>query len=161
MNKPSGDSGQQPAEAVAFVPVHPRSGPLWMDTYPAGDPADGRSPHYPRMPLYTAKPTAFPNARTLAAALWRDWMTNEQADGLGADIHRWLLAYAALSDPPPAIDIGKLRELYDAAGKGFHISETCGPDGKYWHVSKFPGMASLHAFVDAWTDVMRDMRGAK
>jgi len=68
---------------------------------------------------------------------------------------------ALYTAPPPAIDIGKLRELYNAAGKGFHISETCGQDGKYWYVSKFPDMASLHAFVDAWTAVMRDMRDAK
>lgn len=39
--------------AVAFVPVHPKLGPLWGDTYPAGDAADGRSPHYERMPLFT------------------------------------------------------------------------------------------------------------
>ena len=41
------------AGAVAFVPVHPKNGPLWGDTYPRGDAADGRSPNYERMPLFT------------------------------------------------------------------------------------------------------------
>lgn len=43
------------AEVVAFVPLHPRSGPLWMDTYPAGsDTSERRSPNYARMALYPA-----------------------------------------------------------------------------------------------------------
>lgn len=39
--------------------------------------------------------------------------------------------------------------FYDASAKGFHISETCGPDGKYHAVSKFQTLADLHAFEDA------------
>ena len=43
-------------EAVAFVPLHPRNGPLWSDTYPTGS-EWGRSTNYERMPLY-AHPAA-------------------------------------------------------------------------------------------------------
>jgi len=85
----------------------------------------------------------------------------QPAEAVAGEFHECPHCKGWSRTPPPAIDIGKLRELYDAAGKGFHISETCGPDGKYWHVSKFPDMASLHAFVDAWTAVMRAMRDAK
>lgn len=52
----------------------------------------------------------------------------------------------------------ELSELYEAASKGFHISETCGPDKKYWHVSKFQTMAELHAFEDAWRKAMISVR---
>ncbi len=45
---------QQPA---AFVPVHPRQGPLWSDTIAAGSDLQ-RSENYPRMPLYAAPPQA-------------------------------------------------------------------------------------------------------
>jgi hypothetical protein len=50
--------------------------------------------------------------------------------------------------------------LYAAASKGFHVSETCGPDGKYWHVSKFPSMDDLFAFEDAWRKTMIAARDA-
>lgn len=42
-----------------------------------------------------------------------------------------------------------VQAFYDAAAKGFHISEASGLDGKYWHVSKFKTLADLHAFEDA------------
>jgi hypothetical protein len=45
-------------------------------------------------------------------------------------------------------------DLYRSASKGFHTSESCGPDGKYEHVSKFQSLADLHAFTDAWTKAM-------
>ena len=48
----------------------------------------------------------------------------------------------------------ELTDLYLAASKGFHISESCGPDNKYWHVSKFRSLEELHAFSDAWTKAM-------
>lgn len=45
-------------------------------------------------------------------------------------------------------------DLYRSASKGFHTSESCGPDGKYEHISKFQSLADLHAFADAWTKAM-------
>lgn len=49
----------------------------------------------------TARPSAcelgaVPSAETLSSALWRDWMTTEQADALGRDMHGWMQAHAAL-----------------------------------------------------------------
>lgn len=42
------------AEPAAFVPLHPRTGPLWAETYPADrDVSEARSSHYERRPLYT------------------------------------------------------------------------------------------------------------
>ena len=38
-------------EPVAWVPIHPRTGPLWSMT--TGSPDPERLPHYPLMPLYT------------------------------------------------------------------------------------------------------------
>lgn len=36
---------------VAWVPIHPRTGPLWSMT--TGSPDEERLPHYPLKPLYT------------------------------------------------------------------------------------------------------------
>lgn len=62
--------------------------------------------------------------------------------------------------PPAAAGVpdADLRALYDAASNGFHISETCGPDGKYHHVIKFRSMDLLHAYEDAWIKVMLAIR---
>ena len=38
-------------EPVAWVPIHPRTGPLWSMT--TGSPDEERLPHYPLKPLYT------------------------------------------------------------------------------------------------------------
>lgn len=54
----------------------------------------------------------------------------------------------------------ELDDLYDAASKGFHISETCGPDKKYWRVSKFQTLSELHAYEDAWRKAMLTVRDA-
>lgn len=40
-------------EPVAWVPIHPRTGPLWSMT--TGSPDPERLPHYPLMPLYTSQ----------------------------------------------------------------------------------------------------------
>ncbi len=47
-------------EPVAWVPIHPRTGPLWSMT--TGSPDEERLPHYPLKPLYTrpATPAAKP-----------------------------------------------------------------------------------------------------
>jgi len=54
----------------------------------------------------------------------------------------------ALIDASPK-GVSDATAFYDASAKGFHISETCGPDGKYHAVSKFQTLADLHAFEDA------------
>lgn len=41
------------AQPVAFVPIHPTRGPLWMETYPSEtDVSQTRSANYPVHPLY-------------------------------------------------------------------------------------------------------------
>lgn len=53
-----------------------------------------------------------PSAETIASALWRDWMTNDQADALGREMHKWLTAHAQTPTAAPAgeavayLDIG-------------------------------------------------------
>lgn len=39
-----------------------------------------------------------PSVKTFASAVWRDWMTNEQADRLGAELHAWLGAHVAVPE---------------------------------------------------------------
>jgi uncharacterized protein (DUF2267 family) len=45
-------------------------------------------------PVHFTKPT-LPSVEAFASAVWRDWMTNEQADKLGAELHAWLRAHIA------------------------------------------------------------------
>ena len=82
--------GQEP---VAHVPIHPRNGPLWADTYPEGSAADGRSPHYERMPLYAATPAQKPAQvyldgldRALGEAIDQRDRYHEVADDLAGHI---------------------------------------------------------------------------
>lgn len=53
--RPNFKPAAQARGPVAHVPVHPRNGPLWADTIPAGSNFQ-RSEHYPRMALYAAAP---------------------------------------------------------------------------------------------------------
>lgn len=68
----------------------------------------------------------------------------EQEDAIWKEADRLL----ALIDASPKGG-SDATAFYDASAKGFHISETCGPDGKYHAVSKFQTLADLHAFEDA------------
>lgn len=61
----------------------------------------------------------------------------------------------------PTQDAEDAARLYTAAEKGYHISETCGPESKYWFVSKFRTMEDLHAFTDAWHALMFAARPEK
>ena len=51
----------------------------------------------------TQQRVALPSAETFASAVWRDWMTNDQADKLGAELHAWLGAHIATT-PQPSVD---------------------------------------------------------
>lgn len=79
--------GSAQGEAVAYVPVHPTHGPLWMDTYAAGTNPDRA--RYPRMPLYTAPP----------ASAVPSWLPIETAPKDGTVV----LALLADSDVPHSI----------------------------------------------------------
>lgn len=47
------------SEPIAHVPVHPKNGPLWMDTYPHGtDVSQSRPSSYPTMALYGGAPAS-------------------------------------------------------------------------------------------------------
>lgn len=59
------------------------------------------------------------------------------------------------------LDTTGFGELYDTAAKGFHVSETCGPEGRFNRVSKFQSLQELHDFEHAWRvalTVVRDGR---
>ena len=63
-----------------------------------------------------------PSAKTFASAVWRDWMTNEQADKLGAELHAWLGAHVATTPQPSADAVRELvkrwRECAKSAANG-------------------------------------------
>ena len=48
----AGRSGRDGDAPVAYVPLHPRLGPLWPNTYPSGSEVEP-STNYPRMALYS------------------------------------------------------------------------------------------------------------
>lgn len=78
------------AVPVAYVPVHPKTGPLWMDTYAAGSNPDRA--RYPRMELFTHHPRASVDTKDrLLAALERASMAEsalrELVDECGNDTH--------------------------------------------------------------------------
>jgi hypothetical protein len=71
----------RPAEPIAFVPVHPRNGPLWAMT--TNEPNPERLPSYPLMPLYEGamdRPKVSPGPDAVRS---RDRL----AAKLGMDIH--------------------------------------------------------------------------
>lgn len=111
-----------------------------------------------RVEALTQQRGELPSAKTFASAVWRDWMTNEQADKLGAELHAWLGAHVATT-PQPSADA--VREIYDAAAKGFHTSETNGAERKYLHVIRFQSIEDLHGYEDAWTAAMVKARDSK
>lgn len=67
--------------------------------------------------------------------------------------------YAPATTPQPSADA--VREIYDAAAKGFHTSETNGEERKYLHVIRFQSIEDLHGYEDAWTAAMVKARDAK
>lgn len=78
------------------------------------------------------------------------------ADAIRAGI---LAALPELQAAPAAAGVpDALSDLYVSASRGFHITETCGPEGKYHHISKFRSIADLHAFADAWRAAMISAR---
>lgn len=100
-------------------------------------------------------------------AKWRAWAKRIRGITAGSDLAADIMEgsaedlEAALARQEADKTLGQvLRELYESAAKGFHILETCGPDGKYWKVSQFRSMADLHAYDDAWTRAMIAVRDA-
>lgn len=59
MERHTGAQPQAANKPVAFVPVHPRQGQLWSDTFAAGSEVH-RSNSYPRMALYSDPPQEAP-----------------------------------------------------------------------------------------------------
>lgn len=66
---------------------------------------------------------------------------------------------ALATTPQPSADA--VRDIYDAAAKGFHTSETNGAERKYLHVIRFQSIEDLHGYEDAWTAAMVKARDAK
>ncbi len=90
---------EKPAELVALVPVHPRMGPLWSETYPAADDVtERRAQSYPLMALYAApvsQTSEVERLRGLAATCYA---------GLGAECNlpeQWLDTLNAAANGEP------------------------------------------------------------
>lgn len=68
---------QAAAEPVAFVPVHPRLGPLWCETFSgAEDKTEARPKSYPLLPLYIAPQAAVePQAAQVESGCACRWNT--------------------------------------------------------------------------------------
>lgn len=103
-------SGDAP---VAYVPIHPRNGPLWSDTFAAGDcdPSERRSGSYERMPLYAA-PVGPP-----ADARDAERINALESKGLGVDYFngRWRIFRAKDCDGSAEVADGQtLRDAIDA-----------------------------------------------
>lgn len=62
--------------------------------------------------------------------------------------------------PPVGVVSDEMRELYAAASKGFHTSESSGADLYYTHKSKFHTLKDLQDFSAAWTKAMLASRHA-
>lgn len=84
------------------------------------------------------------------------------------DTQQWVEFYIAtknvqsfgeVTTPQPSADA--VRDIYDAAAKGFHTSETNGAERKYLHVIRFQSIEDLHGYEDAWTAAMVKARDAK
>lgn len=83
-------------------------------------------------------------------------------DAYGSGVVETPAMRAALQSvrPPVAVVSDEMRELYAAASKGFHTSESSGADSYYTHKSKFHTLKDLQDFSAAWTKVMLASRHA-
>lgn len=71
-----------------------------------------------------------PSAASFASAVWRDWMTNEQADKLGAELHQWLTAHLASATPPAPQGLAEGEDSGDPHEFGCGIEPN--PKARYW-----------------------------
>lgn len=93
-------------------------------------------------------------------ALYPSGRTIERAKAIAALMHG--TPQPAQADTTAgAHGVGDAAKLYDAAAKGFHTSQSYGPDKQYLHVIKFSSLESLHAYEDAWTKVMVSERDSR
>ena len=82
---------------------------------------------------------------------WRD-----AQDYPSAQLNNWAVAIDAHeSRARPASAANEMAALYEAASKGFHVSESCGPEGKYLYVSRFKSLSDLQDYSHAWSEAMR------
>jgi hypothetical protein len=75
------------SEPVAFVPIHPRNGPLWSDTLPADSEVE-RSNHYERMALYAHPQPAGAGEREALRKLV-DVVWNEATESTAVPSTKW------------------------------------------------------------------------
>ncbi|MDB5541461.1 MAG: hypothetical protein JWQ89_3188, partial [Devosia sp.] len=73
-------AGRVEVAPVAYVPIHPRTGPLWANTIEAERKDTGDSPSYARMALYAA-PSVAPVAELVEAL--RGLVSVVEAAGVG------------------------------------------------------------------------------
>ena len=69
---------------------------------------------------------ALPSAETFSSAVWRDWMTTEQADKLGTELRAWVVAHLerALFSPRQEGEHGAVGQREDA--KATFVPCDCG-----------------------------------
>ena len=83
-------------------------------------------------------------------------MNADQFQQLCDNLRPWVV-----EDTTHQLSADAVREIYDAAAKGFHTSETNGAERKYLHVIRFQSIEDLHGYEDAWTAAMVKARDAK
>lgn len=111
-----------------------------------------------------------PSAKTFASAVWRDWMTNEQAGKLGAELHACLGAHVATTPQPSAdavraigwlnsdgssyLPTGKRARMIEA-GKREEASVgevTFGKIAEDHRIALYAAPPSVACLVTAWRD---------
>lgn len=130
------------AHLLAFRELESIAGAVFAAVFPTTQPASA--------------PVGVDARREIERAIERARVFDDGGDGADAESAQSVVAIleGVLAQQPAAVD-GAIQELFETASKGFHISETCGPDAKYWHISKFRTMTDLHTYSDAWRAVMR------
>lgn len=130
-----------------------------------GRPITGDELHELEQDILRALEQALTQKRGLVVGTWQG---NAAARGEPGGPVKWAdgLTYSSIPDgtmlyttPQPSADA--VREIYDAAAKGFHTSETNGAERKYLHVIRFQSIEDLHGYEDAWTAAMVKARDAK
>lgn len=96
----------QPTYTTGHCENHKKPGGCPMHNLQCGYPECDRKPTQAAHPS-ACELVAVPSAETLSSALWRDWMTTEQADALGRDMHGWMQAHAALQHRGDSQEVGR------------------------------------------------------
>lgn len=110
-------------EPVAWVPIHPRTGPLW--SMATGSPDPERLPHYPLMPLYTR-----PAPRNLAVDPLPTIRTGRYSHYQGGEYRVLGVEHQGRRAPRFALlDDGPARPCRTCGPEGCNDSTSCPREG--------------------------------